>query len=194
MKKLLAVTLAVFFGLSIFGLPIALGASNTYYAKTLVYFDVPSDASFSISMPSDYNSWTSITGTTEGTATSTDWISFNYTSATNATLVQPYQLGAGADAQDGSAVPIFYVDNTGNVNEQFDVKLNDTEPTGIELYFNATGGTSPTTTLTRITTSYQMLTTSLSTTQYLNVTLYSNVTGALGGVTERDVYIRSTGL
>jgi hypothetical protein len=181
------------------GMPVVLASSANYYAETAVYFNVPSDATFSIALPADYTSWTTITGTEEGSATATDWISFNYTSASQPALQNPYQLGASANAQAGSRKPIFYIDSTGNVNEKFEIKY-DAEPTaGISLWYNCTctgtcAGTE-TTALTNMTTAYQTLTTSLVNDEYLNVTLYSNTSKSLsGGTSTINVYIKSTAL
>ena len=178
-------------------IPIAFGASTTYYAKTTVYFNVPSDASFSIAMPANYGSWTSVTGTTEGGATATDWISFNFTNVPQATLQEPYQLGVSGNNQAGAAKPIFYIDNTGNVNEKFEINLSTAVATGIGFYFNATctgSCTTPTTTLTEFSSgNYQQLVASLPTTSYLNITLYGNTSSsAAAGTTSNTVYIKST--
>lgn len=194
MKKLL-MTLAA--ALLVVMAPGALAVSNNYYAQTLVLFTVPSDATFSISMPSNYASWTTITGTSDyPSATATDWISFNYTSVPQATLQEPYQLGAAGTKQVGAATPIYYIDNTGNTNEQFDIKINQTMPININLYFNASCvgscGTT-TTTLTDMTTSYQALATAVTTSSYLNVTLFSNTSaGVTTGTSQRYIAIRST--
>jgi len=173
--------------------PTVLAASTTYYASTTVYFNVPADASFSITMPS--GTTYTITGTAEGTATSLNWISFNFTNVPQSTLQEPYELGDSSKAQQGALIPIFYIDNTGNTDEKFEIRIDSAEPSGIYLYFNATCTgtcTSPTTSLTRITTSYQPLVASLPTTSYLNVTLYANVSsGATAGETSRIIYIRS---
>ena len=172
-------------------------ASSTYYAKTVVYFNVPSDATFSIAMPSDYASFTSITGTTEGGATATDWISFNFSDGTQAALQEPYQLGSAGNAQAGATQPIFYIDNTGNTAEKFEIYVDSSVPSGVSLYVNATCGTctSPLTTLTLMGVaegSANVLTTSLATTDFLNVTLYANTSAAADGISSRTVYLKST--
>jgi len=175
-------------------LPLVYAASTTYYAKTTVYFNIPSDATFSIAMPSDYASWPPITGTTEAEATATDWISFNFTSGTaNSTLVEPYQLGAAANTQSGTQKPIMYIDNTGNVN--IVLAINGTAPpTGIQMFFNGTGGTSPLTDLKQMTgTGYVDLMNSMTNTEFFNLTLWANVTGeGSHGQTSIDIYLRST--
>jgi hypothetical protein len=190
-----AITTALIAAL-LLGLPLASAASTTYYAQTTVVFNVPSDATFSIAMPADYGSWTSITGTVEGSATATDYISFNYSSVPQAALQEPYQLGSSGNAQNGAASPIYYIDNTGNTDEQFDIKLNQSMPSNVELYFNATCVGSCGTVQTaeaQISTSYQQLASAVTTSSYLNVTLWSNVSsGASAGETDRVIYIRST--
>ena len=174
----------------------AYAASNNYYAQTLVIFNVPSDATFSIAMPANYGTWTSITSSSDyPSATATDWISFNFTGTTQTTLQEPYQLGDSGDKQDGAASPIFYIDNTGNTNEQFDIKLNQTEPTGIQLHFNGSCvGTCGTvqTGIKQATTSYAQIASAVTTSSYLNVTLYANVSGGTSGTTLRYLAIKST--
>jgi hypothetical protein len=83
------------------------------------------------------------------------------------------------------------------VNEQFTIYLGSASPTGITVYVNATCETcsSPLSGLNVMGVtegSANTLTTSLANTDFLNVTLYSNVTGATGGITSRTIYIKST--
>ena len=173
-------------------IPIGMSSATSYYSKTTMYFMVSSDATFSIAMPSDYTSWTAITATTES-GTATDWISFNYTEIPQVTLVQPYQLGESANPQAGMTKPILYIDNTGNVNEKFEIKAAASLPTGVLVYFNATGGSTPTTTLTLLTTNYQTIEASMDNTKFLNVTLYSNATSsASAGQSNQDLVIKSS--
>lgn len=174
------------------GVPMVMASATSYYSKTTMYFSVPSDATFSIAMPSDYTSWTEITATSES-GTATDWISFNFTGIPNPTLVEPYQLGASANAQAGMTKPIIYIDNTGNVNEKFEIKASASLPTGVEVYFNATGGATPTTTLTALTTNYQTIEAGMDNTKYLNVTLYANASSsASAGQSNQDLIIKSS--
>jgi hypothetical protein len=183
----LALTIASLLPISVFA------ASNTYYAKTAIYFNVPSDATFSIAFPID-RAWDAISGTTEGGATATDWISFNYTSNAPAAAVDAQQLGAtGMSKQNGTAWPIFYIDNTGNVNEQFDVRLDAYPTAGMSVYFNSTGGTNPISALTNITTAYVKVVDTITTAQFLNLSLYSNTSLTLSsGQTTVNLYVRST--
>jgi hypothetical protein len=173
----------------------AFAASNTYYAKTAIYFNVPSDATFSIAFPVD-RAWDAITGTIEGSATTTDWISFNFTSATPTTPAQAQQLGAtGASIQSGTAWPIFYIDNTGNVNEKFEVKLDAGPTAGISVWANSTGGTGSIAPLTNISTDYVTVVNSVTPAEYLNLSIYANSSVALtGGQTTVNLFIKATGL
>lgn len=173
----------------------ALAASNTYYAKTTMYFNVPVDATFQIALPADYTSFTAITGTNEGAATATNWISFNFTGVPQAVLQEPYQLGVAANTQNSAAKkPIFYIDNTGNCNEKFEIKAAGALPANIAVYFNATGGQTPTATLTALTTGYQTLEANMDNTKFLNVTLFANTSAGIAtGTTTQDIYIKSTG-
>lgn len=196
-KKMSSIVFSMLLALSLMT-SLGFALSNTYYAKTVVYFNVPSDATFSIAMPSDYASGTDITGESEGGATATDWVSFNYSSGDEATLQEPYQLGSAGNTQVGTAQPIFLIDNTGNTASQFEIYVDSAMPSGVELYVNATCGscTSPLETLTVMGVaegSANVLTTSLATTgDYLNVSMYSNTTGASDGVSSRTVYVKST--
>jgi len=185
------------------GMPIVLAASTTYYAKTTVYFNVPSDATFSISFPDDYTAWNSITGTTEGGATdlsTSDWISFNFTNVPE-NWVEPYHLGASANSQSGITKPIFYIDNTGNTDEKFELYWATSLPTGIAVCGNSscTGTCSSPGTLSTCTSigvgsaSATTFASTIKTDEYLNITLYANVSsGAAGGETSEVIYIKSS--
>ncbi len=196
MKQILVILAALL--LMTMGMPNIEAASSSYYASTVVYFNVPTDATFSISMPSDYGSWTQITGTAEGTATATDWISFNFSNVPQAALQEPYQLGAAADAQSGTAKPIYYIDPTGNTNMSFEIKINESAPTGVEVYFNATcdtGGACGTvqTALLAMSTSYQTAASEVNSTSFLNLSTYANTSGAaVAGITAKKFFIKST--
>jgi len=185
---------------TLFLLPVAYAASSVYYAQTTVYFQIPADASFAIAMPSDYTSWTYITGTEQGSATATDWISFNFTNAPQ-TGVQPYQHGNQAWNQDGATQPIFYIDNTGNVDEAFYIYWGSSLPSGISVCVNSTCTgtcTSPGTisTCTSIGVgegSATQIASTIKTDEFLNVTLYADVTSdAAPGEVSRTLYIKSS--
>ncbi len=177
------------------GIP-AILAANNYYAKVVVYFTIPSDATFTIGFPSAYTP-ESISSTDENAPTqTTSWISFNFTSGTENWL-QPRTSGLAANAQVGPGKPIFYIDNTGNVNEKFD--LNGTVPTNFGVCANATcdtaGGAScgsVTSTCTNITSTYATMATAVTSTSFLNVTLYANATGASSGISSGSVWIKSS--
>jgi hypothetical protein len=171
-----------------------LAAATSYYSKTSMYFLVPSDATFQIAMPADYTSFTAITGTAEGSATATNWISFNFTTIPQATLQEPQQLGVAANIQNHVAkLPIIYLDNTGNVNEKIELKLVGNLPTGVQAYFNATGGGTPTAALTLMTTGYQTVEASMTNAQFLNITLFANTSATVvAGQSTQDFYLKST--
>ena len=182
-----------FLAISGFFISPALAASNNYYSRTSMYFNVPGDATFSIAMPADYTSWDAQTDTTEPGSATTDWISFNFTAVPQAALQQPYQLGISGNNQAGATRPIMYIDNTGNCNEKFEIKALGALPSNIAVYFNASNGGTPTTTLTALTTSYQQVEASMTNSQYLNITLYANTSaGVATGQTTQDFYLKST--
>ena len=193
-KKLLFLTLILL------GIPGVLAASTTYYAKTVVYFNVPSDASFAIAMPANYADWTQITGTDQTGATATDWISFNFTEVPQ-NWIEPWQLGQSSNNQAGITKPIFYIDNTGNVDEKFELYWSGSLPSGISVCGNSscTGTCTSPGTLTECTTigetegSATTFATTIKTDEYLNITLYANVSsGTAAGQTSQTLYIKST--
>ena len=192
--------LKILFSILVIGsLPtLVLAASSTYFASTAIYFNTPTDATFSIAMPSSYAN-TSITGTSQGAATATNLISFNFSSSPQATLQQPYTLGASSSAQNGVTTPIMEIFNTGNTNISLSIYLGSALPANTALYFNgtcatpATTCTTPVTALTAVTTSSQNIVASVYTGQYYNLTLWSNTsTGVLAGNPTRTIYINST--
>jgi len=177
-------------------LPIVFASSANYYAKTTVYFNIPSDASFRIAMPSDYT-FTSITGTdyTGATATSPSWISFNFTIVPS-DHVQPYAGGESGKAQNGVATPIFYYDPSGTSAIKLYINLTNI-PTGISVGVNGTctgSCTSPKTTEENLTANTEMLlVTSLPTTSYFNCTLWGYVDNtASAGESSGIIYHHST--
>lgn len=198
-KKILTILTAML----LLGFPIVLAASSTYYGMTTVYFNVPSDATFSISFPDDYTSWNAITGETEGGATdlsSSDWVSFNF-SAVPDTWAEPQHLGVAANIQAGITKPIFFIDNTGNVDEQFELYWATTLPAGIEVCGNSscTGTCTSPGTISACTeigvgeASESTFASTITNSEYLNITLYGNVTaGTAGGETSETIYIHST--
>jgi hypothetical protein len=110
-------------------------ASQNYYAVTAVYFNIPYDASFRISMPSSYT-FQSITGVDYATATATSptWISFNFTSTPQGHL-QPYAGGVSGDSQNGATKPIFRYEPIGNTQIKISINLTSI-PTGIAVGVN----------------------------------------------------------
>lgn len=135
------------------------------------------DATFSIAMPGSYTSWTTISGTTEETATATDWISFNFTDIPQY-WVQPYQLGDASKDQNGASEPIFYIDVTGNTDMDFSLRFSSL-PSGIAIMGNASCSgtyTSCQSAVQNIQTSYVQLINDLSqTSSFGNITLYGNL-------------------
>lgn len=198
MKKQIVGILAVLLALT----PAVLAASTEYYAKTTVYFNIPSDATFSVSFPDDYTGWNAISGTTEGGATdlsSSDWVSFNFTSGTE-NWVQPQHLGVGANVQAGITKPIFYIDNTGNTDVKFELYWATSLPSNIEVCGNSscTGTCSSPGTISACTSigvaegSETTFASTIKTDEFLNITLYANATGAATGETNEVIYIHST--
>lgn len=202
MREFIKILGAFFVASALITLPGALAVSSNYYAQSLVIFNVPSDATFSVAMPSNYGSWTAISSTSDyPSGTATDWISFNFTSGSQSALQEPYEAGASGTKQTGTTSPIYWIKATGNTNISLDIKLNMTEPTGIQLNYNAScngpGGNgcgTVKTAITRMTTAYQSLCTQLNFTAgtFLNVTLYANTSGVSGGNSLVYIAMRST--
>lgn len=170
--------------------PVALAPN---YARVLVYFNIPADTSFTVAFPSAYSP-ESITSTDESAPTqTTSWISFNFSSPTE-NWIQPRTNGVAADAQSGATKPIFYIDNTGNTNEQF--AINGTIPSTFAVCVNATCGSGScgtvTSTCTALGASYTILATAVTTTSFLNVTLYGNASSSPAGQSSGAIMIRSS--
>lgn len=149
-------------------------ASETYYATTEVYFNIPYDAAFRIAMPSTYT-YQDITGTDYGTATATSptWASFNFTVVP--ARVEPFAGGLAGDAQSGTTKPIFLYDPMGNTPIKIYINLTSI-PTGteVEVYGVCTGScTNPIAAPVNLTANVEtLLVDSLPTTSYFNCTLY----------------------
>src|SRR5438876_3884212 len=112
-------TILSFLALSLISLPvIALGAAN--YASTTIFVNVPTDTSFTMTILKC--GATTISGTTEATATNTTGdISFNSTTA-NDKGVQAQSISGDnptcttPTVQNGLGLPIIQLQPAGNVN------------------------------------------------------------------------------
>lgn len=173
-----------------------LAASQNYYAVSIVYFNIPYDASFRIAMPSSYT-FQSITGVdyVTATATSPTWISFNFTQ-TPQSHVQPYAGGVSGDSQNGVTKPIFRYDPSGNTPIRIYINLTSI-PTGIAVGVNGTcegACTNPKTVEQNLTANIEMiLVDSLPTTSYFNCTLwgYAETTASPGESPAINMYHHS---
>lgn len=177
---------------------LAIGTASAEYAFTMAYINIPSDTSFQVAMPSDFTSFTDITGTTAATATGTNWISFNLTSCANGTLVEPFELGAAANRQlSAENKPMFYIDNSGNGNYAMSIYHNDTMPTGVSIYWNTTcsasGCTGGVALLSPFNTTPTPMCTELQPTGFLNVSFWANcTTGTSAGEDSIGILYNST--
>lgn len=177
-------------------------ASTEYFGKNTVYFNIPSDATFSIAFPDDFTSWNAISGEDEGGATdlsSSDWISFNFTSGTE-NWVEPDHLGASANGQAGITKPIMYIDNTGNTDEKFEFYWATSLPTNIAVCGNSSctgtcsspGDVSACTVIGVSEGSETTFASLIKTNEFLNFTMYANSSSAAAGQTNEVLYIHST--
>lgn len=184
--------------------PFASAVSTTYYAKTTVYFFISSDASFTVGVPntgaSGYN-FSIISGTTEGGATaingSTGFISFNVTSVPTSNL-EPCVQGLSTNCQvQANNVPIFRIDNNGNVNEAFTIYAGAAMPTGLNISVNATcepltGCGTVLSGKANISTTPVSLATAVGTSQFLNITLWGQIGTLSGQSAAITLYINSS--
>lgn len=155
-------------------------------------------AEFAVLMPSGYSCpgdpfCYNITATQEAEANETNWISFNFSSATESD-VEPCTSGNFSRNQSGEATPIFLIDNNGNREINLSLMFNQSLPTGITVSANAscTGTcTGTVTTKTALTTSYQTFVWNLSNASgsYANITLWGDVTPAAYGGTEYNRFL-----
>lgn len=160
---------------------VVFAASENYYARTEVYFNIPYDAAFSIAMPSAYT-YVNITNVTYETATATSpsWVSFNFTQ-TPQSFVQPFAGGLSGEAQAGTTKPIFRYDPTGNTAIRLSLNMSGSYPTDITVYANGTcddelsGCTNPRKTYTELLVNQEITFVDyLSTNNYFNVTLWGS--------------------
>ena len=171
-KKIGTLALMLMFAVALFNAQVVWGE----YARSDVYYIVPSDTSFQVSMPDNYASYTDITGSTEDGATALSDIVFNVTSLPS-NMVQPHIEGDPASAQTSELAPIFRIDNTGNVAQKYSIRLTADEPANTDLMANATCEGTCTSSMQSpyaLTTAYQELADDVATTGFVNVTLYGN--------------------
>lgn len=115
------------------------------FATSRIYFNVPATTTFSIGMPDTYTGGQnfSISGTSQASASATDWLSFNFSSIAQSALQEPSALGSFTRNQSGITRPIFLIDNTGNVNISVSIYVNESIPNNVQLWWN--GSTWPAT-------------------------------------------------
>ena len=114
------------------------------FATTRAYFNVPSDRSFQIAMPSAF-SFQDINASAQGNATETDWISFNFTTA-GPEKRPACRKGIGAPAGPNCQNEtygfmnwtIMRIDNVGNTAINITMYINESMPTSTEIEVNST--------------------------------------------------------
>ncbi|MFH0972122.1 MAG: hypothetical protein V1835_06170 [Candidatus Micrarchaeota archaeon] len=116
------------------GLLVVVLAAYVYadYAETAVYFTVPIEISFTVTLPGP-EVYTS--NTTYHTTGPTSDIWFNSSSSSNFTAIQPCVF-PGTNCQN-DANPIFQYDNTGTVPITIYLKFNASLPSGVNLLMNS---------------------------------------------------------
>lgn len=122
-KQLSAILLLVL----VFGLPLVIASAE--YTQTIVHFNVPSEIAYTLTLPgvAAVNSAASPAATAD--------IDFNCSSSGSVGSVNASAFG-GSTQSNGT--PIFQFDNTGNLNLNITVYLNDTVPSCIKLWGNNT--------------------------------------------------------
>ncbi len=166
------------------------------YAKTTVYFNAPTVTTFTIRMPDTYSGAyeVAITGTSEASATTTPWISFNASSLPQ-NYIEPYVEGNTSKAQNGTAQPIFWIENTGNVAINISMYWSASLPTGWTVWWNGTCTSCTavnTVTLTGVgETNAQQVVIGLAVGAFANLTAFANASASAvdGNV---DLYTKST--
>lgn len=126
-KKLTGILLMVF----VFGLPVAFALYES--TSTIVHFNLPTDMSYTLTLPG-LGAVTSNTSATPG-GTATADVDFNCSAVGSCAAVNPKAHGGSVQA-DGT--PIFEFDNTGNIGINITVFFNDTTPTCIVVWGNTT--------------------------------------------------------
>jgi hypothetical protein len=179
MIKKMLVLVTIFFVLGI-----ALAA--TRQVLTTAYFTVPTSVSFTLWFPGNISC---VSGDPSATCTT----ELNFTSAADGnTKYANCSVVGGLDIQNDS-VPCMYIDNTGNVNLNISVVLNDSEPGG-ESVINLYGGTLATHILTGYSdvneSAYWVINSSLTPANpNITVWLWANFTSAPEGTTQRNITI-----
>lgn len=188
MRKTAILALAMVFSLAIVSIAFA------EYAATRVYFNVPSATTFTIFVPDEYTGsgfQYLITGSSQGAATDCDWITFNFSSAPDSWQIPSFK-GNFTRNQTGVSGPIWYVDNTGNVNQTFTIYTNETDSPPFGTYFNISvnASCSPSadycnyteTTAFNITKGATLIANRTDPTGFINITMWGFAeTGAPGG-------------
>ncbi len=165
------------------------------YAKTTVYFNAPTVTTFTIRMPDTYSGAyeVAVSGTSEAGATSTPWISFN-ASVLPQNYIEPYVEGDSLKAQSGTATPIFWVENTGNVAIDLYMYWSASLPTGWSVLWNGTCTSCTSVVTVALTgvgeTNAQLIVDALAVGAYANLTAYANASASAvdGSV---DLYTKS---
>ena len=112
-------------------LPVTIGQE---YAYTDVYFNVPSDVSFQLTLPGMPTN----DSDTSSPGTQTAWISFNGSVCGGQQI--PYVEGITSNTQSDDPIqPIFSFDNVGNTDIKVWSKFNTSLPAGIIVWWNSSG-------------------------------------------------------
>ena len=172
-----------------------LNPSNDPYASTTVLINIPTDASFTMTILGC--AATTITGTSESAATnSTGQISFNSTGANDKDVNAQSITGTGASCttptvQSGLTKPIIVLQPAGNVNLNFSIRVDAGIPGDITFKFNGTlwnntdgclGTPAPQVSSVVLSTAYQLLARNINKTNCaVNITAYANFTSSNAG-------------
>lgn len=169
--------------LAIFGLPIALA---DHYAWSNVYFSVPTTISFTVSMP---GAASNLSSTAVEPGGQTDDIYFNASTGNDKHVAAGRNRAAAANTSiqvETSNIPILQFKNTGTVNITMGIRWNNTPAAEYLVYANSSipiagGAASAITDNTAITSTTQVLATAVQPSGLVNIYLYANFTGAVGG-------------
>lgn len=158
----------------------------TRQVLTTAYFTVPESTQFNVWFPGNISC---VSGNPGLCTTELNFSSDN----TGSTKYANCSVVGSADVQNGS-VPCMYIDNTGNIDLNISMKINDTEPGGeslIDLWGGTTYGAMLDGTHVDINASaYWVIDASLTPAENnITVWLWVNFSSAPGGLTQRNITI-----
>ena len=168
------------------------------FAYTTIYFNVPSDTSFQLTLPGMPTN----DSTTASPGVQTAWVSFN--GSVCGGQIIPYVEGVSTNTQSDDPIqPIYSYDNVGNTDIDLWLRFNESLGTGISVFWNSSGcggscttysGEANSTNPTINDTEWTIIAETFTTAQAaVNVSLYGNYSCDVAyGETRQDMYHNAT--